>query len=44
MTSQKKKMPLAFWIFIGLIIGIAARLLHMNAKMIAMTREDYAKA
>ena len=44
LTSQKKKMPLAFWIFIGLIIGIAAGLLLMNANLFGMTGVDFAKA
>ena len=44
LTSQKKKMPLAFWIFLGLIIGIVAGLLLMNANLFGMTGVDFAKA
>ena len=37
-------MPLAFWIFIGLIIGISSGLLLMKASIFSMSGVDFARA
>ncbi len=43
MTEQKKKKPLAFWIFIGLATGIVAGLLCMNISIGSLSGVDFAK-
>ncbi len=40
---EKKKLPLAFWIFIGLLVGITAGLLLMRAQPFGMQGADFAK-
>ena len=44
MTATKKKKPLAFWIFLGLVVGIAAGLVLMSARPFGMNGADFAKA
>lgn len=44
MTATKKKMPLAFWIFLGLVVGIAAGLILMSAQPFGMSGVDFAKS
>lgn len=39
---NKKKLPLAFWIFVGLVIGIVAGLALMNANIGGMAGKDFA--
>ena len=39
---NKKKLPLAVWIFAGLLVGIAAGLLLMNASVGGMSGADFA--
>ena len=39
---NKKRLPLAVWIFVGLVIGIAAGLLLMNANVGGMAGKDFA--
>ena len=43
MTEQKEKKPLAFWIFIGLAVGILAGLLFMNISIGSLSGVDFAK-
>lgn len=43
MTAQKKKMPLAFWIFVGLIVGIGSGLILMYVNPFGMTGVNFAK-
>lgn len=39
---NKKKLPLALWIFVGLVVGIVAGLLLMNANVGGMAGKDFA--
>ena len=39
---NKKKLPLALWIFVGLVVGIVAGLLLMNASIGGMAGKDFA--
>ena len=39
---NKKKLPLAVWIFVGLLVGIAGGLLLMNASVGGMSGADFA--
>lgn len=39
---NKKKLPLALWIFVGLVVGIVAGLLLMNANIGGMAGKDFA--
>ena len=39
---NKKKLPLAFWIFIGLLVGVAAGLVLMNTTVAGMSGTDFA--
>ena len=39
---NKKKLPLALWIFVGLVVGILAGLLLMNASVGGMAGKDFA--
>ena len=39
---NKKKLPLALWIFVGLVVGIAAGLLLMNVNIGGMAGKDFA--
>ena len=39
---NKKKLPLALWIFVGLVVGIVAGLLLMNATVGGMAGKDFA--
>lgn len=43
LTNHKKKMPLAFWIFIGLLVGIGSGLLLMKASILGLSGIDFAK-
>lgn len=43
MRVEKKKMPLAFWIFLGLLVGILAGLLLMRVQPFGMSGVDFAK-
>ena len=40
---SKKKMPLAFWIFVGLVVGVGSGLLLLNIKPFGMEGVDFAK-
>ncbi|MGI5934677.1 MAG: dicarboxylate/amino acid:cation symporter [Lawsonibacter sp.] len=40
----KRKLPLAFWIFVGLLVGIAAGMALMNISVGGIEGKDFAKA
>ena len=41
---KSKRLPLAFWIFVGLIVGVAAGLALMNTSVAGMAGKDFANA
>ena len=41
---KSKKLPLAFWIFVGLVVGVVAGLALMNASVAGMAGKDFANA
>ena len=42
--ESKRKLPLAFWIFVGLLVGIAAGMALMNISVGGIEGKDFAKA
>ena len=42
--ERKRKLPLAFWIFVGLLVGIAAGMALMNISVGGIEGKDFAKA
>ena len=41
---KSKRLPLAFWIFVGLVVGVAAGLALMNTSVAGMAGKDFANA
>ena len=41
---KSKRLPLAFWIFVGLVVGVVAGLALMNANVAGMAGKDFANA
>ena len=42
--ESKRKLPLAVWIFVGLLVGIAAGMALMNISVGGIEGKDFAKA